>query len=141
NFDLRGIRIGINGKEVLAGQAFANLSVQLNASALAAGEGRQLLSNLGTVIEAKLGPDNDLFFLTFDEIVANSSTLDRTPPYIEPAEPAPIPGQPHKGVRTFDEINSTLSALTGVSRTHEVVAELFGSVKQQLPSSPDINGF
>src|SRR5690606_25100704 len=68
NFDLRGIRIGINGKEVLAGQAFANLSVQLNASALAAGEGRQLLSNLGTVIEAKLGPDNDLFFLTFDEI-------------------------------------------------------------------------
>jgi hypothetical protein len=139
DIDFEGIRIGINGEEVLVGQAFANLSDQLSANKII--DGRQPLSSLGTVIEAKRGPDNDEFFLTFDQIGTQSSSLDRTPPVTPAIPPADIEGQPLIGLRTFEEIDATLSTLTTIPRDTEAVVGVFNNVRQQMPTVPNIDGF
>lgn len=138
DIDLEGIRIGINGAEVMVGQVFANLDTQISASEMV--EGRQVLSDLGTVIEAKRGPDNDEFFLTFDRI--GSHTYTRAAPEVPtPAAPADIPGQAQIGLRTFEEIDATLSELTTVPRATASVASVFNNVRQQMPTVPNIDGF
>jgi hypothetical protein len=42
------------------------------------------------------------------------------------------------GVHTFDEINASLSALTGVSQLDPSVVATFGTVRQSLPADSDI---
>src|SRR5215472_10737985 len=66
NLQISGIRIGINGTLVPAGQAFSTLNATLGGSTYSAANG-QLLSPLGTVIPVQLGPASDLFFLSFDQ--------------------------------------------------------------------------
>ncbi len=135
---LKGIRIGVNGTEAPVGQVFANVNTQLAAGELT--DGRQSLSPLGTVIEAKNGPEEDVFFLTFDQI--GERTYNRpvvaVPP---PAEPADIPDQPTLGLRDFAEINASLAALTGIPTTHSLVADTYEKVKQQLPTLTNLDGF
>lgn len=142
NINIQGIRIGINGAEAPVGQAFANLPpINISQASLADGAGRLYLSNLGTIIEAKEGPVIDEFFLTFDHIGENSSGR-QDPIFPTTAEPSfASEEQPLLGVRTFDEINMTLSALTGIPHTTPAVATIFETVKQQLPTSPNIDGF
>ena len=52
---LAGMRIGLNGREVGVGQAYANLNLDLNDAEYAI-EGRQVLSDLGTVVPLEQGP-------------------------------------------------------------------------------------
>lgn len=135
---LKGIRIGINGEEATGGQVFANLSAAINTSKMVAG--RQTLSTLGTVVELKAGPDQDQFFITFDQIGSNNynRTIAATPPA---APEADIVGQALIGVRTFAEINATLSALTGVAQTNTSVSTTYLKVQQQLPTLANFDGF
>lgn len=135
---LKGIRIGVNGTEAVAGQVFANLDTQLS-SAAAVG-GRQQLSPLGTVVEAKSGPEDDVFFLTFDQIGDKNYTRVTAvvPP---PAEPADIPDQPTLGLRDFAEINASLAQMTGISAVNPLVAATYEKVKQQLPTLTNLDGF
>lgn len=136
--DLQGIRIGINGSEVMVGQVFANLDTEISASQIV--DGRQLLSTLGTVIEAKRGPELDEFFLTFDRIGTHSyARPDAVVP--PPAAPSDIEGQAVIGLRTFAEINATLSTLTTVPATTTAVATTYQNVQQQLPTVPNMEGF
>jgi hypothetical protein len=135
---LKGMRIGINGKEAAVGQAYANLDTTLTPS-LYTPLG-QALSPLGTVIALEQGAESDEFFLTFDEIGTN--TYART----EPAVPAPAPptaGDPVSdiGLRNFAEINATMSEVTGVPTTQSAVRDTFQNVEQQLPTAEDIEGF
>lgn len=135
---VKGIRIGVNGTEVPVGQVFANLDTQLAAGELDGG--RQALSALGTVIEAKNGPDEDVFFLTFDQI--GNNTYARPQPVIPaPAPAADIPDQPTLGLRDFAEINASLSAMTGIPSTNTLVANTFEKVKQQLPTLTNLDSF
>lgn len=135
---LQGIRVGINGAELGVGQAFAKLDTQLSSSAFE--DGRQMLSTLGTVIEMKQGPENDQFFLTFDRIGSHTHVrVDAVPP--TPAAPADIPDQARVGLRTFAEINASLSVLTGVPRTQAGVASSYEKVQQQLPTLAAVEGF
>ncbi len=132
---LQGIRVGVNGTEATVGQVFANLNTQLNT----AGE-RQTLSTLGTVIEAKSGPADDVFFLTFDRI--GSKAYDRPVPVIAPpAAPADIPDQPLIGLRDFAEINASLAAMTGIPATTPLVMNTYEKVKQQLPTLTNLDSF
>ncbi|WP_235425766.1 LamG domain-containing protein [Cellvibrio mixtus] len=136
--DLKGLRIGVNGVEAHVGQVFAHLDTKISAAQMV--DGRQTLSTLGTIVEMKQGPDQDQFFLTFDQI--GTHHYNRTEVVVPPpATPADIPGQPHIGLRNFAEINATLSALTGVSKTNAAVRATYAKVEQQLPTLTNIEGF
>ncbi len=136
---LKGLRIGVNGEEAQTGQAFANLDTRIEAGQIV--DKRQLLSRIGTVVEAKSGPGDDVFFLTFDEIggeIYDKRVVIDPPP---PAPPAITPGQPIIGVRNFAEINATLSSLTGVPTTATKVKDTYSKVEQQMPTYTLINGY
>lgn len=138
---LRGIRIGVNGEEAPTGQAFANLNTNIEAGQIV--EKRQLLSRIGTVVEAKTGPSDDVFFLTFDQIGNDPDNIyDRVEAEIPlPAAPAVTPGQALIGVRNFAEISASLSSITGVPKTATKVRDTYAKVEQQLPTSTAANGF
>jgi hypothetical protein len=135
---LKGIHIGINGEEAPTGQVFANLNTTINSNKMVGG--RQALSTLGTVVELKGGPDQDQFFLTFDQI--GDKTYSRTVPAVPPAAtPADIEGQPLIGLRRFAEINASLSTLTTIPQSNANVKITYGKVQQQLPTLANLDGF
>ncbi|MDQ2076627.1 LamG domain-containing protein [Marinimicrobium sp. ABcell2] len=143
---LEGLRIGVNGSEVAVSQAFANLNLSLDSSAFE--DGRQALSNLGTLVEIQQGAENDQFFLTFDRLGAHEYARVVAGPAGEcSVEPAPdecfvdIEGQAYIGLRTFAQINATLSALTRVPHTTTSVANTYRNVREQMPSAPGLEGF
>lgn len=135
---LEGMRIGINGKEAAVGQAYARLVTSVNDSEYTANG--QLLSTMATTIPSEKGSDSDQFFLTFERLGSHTNVYTE-PAVLPPAEPAD--GEPVSliGLRTFDEINATMASLTGVSPTLEAVQTTYTTIRQQLPSSEDVNGF
>src|SRR5690606_36556004 len=68
NIPLAGLRIGLNGREVTVGQAYQNLDTAINDTDYDAGDGRQTLSTLGTIVPLEKGPNEDEFFLTFEQL-------------------------------------------------------------------------
>jgi hypothetical protein len=99
----------------------------------------QRLSDIGTVIGLQKGPAADQFFLTFDRI--GSNTYARTP--LTGATPIPVdlPAQPDIGVRTFGQLNQSMSRITGVPTTNSGVRQTYLQVQQQLPPVPSIEAF
>lgn len=140
---LAGLRIGLNGREVAVGQAYQNLDITLNATDYEAGDGRQTLSTLGTVIPLERGPAEDEFFLTFERLGGASNVVVEPAP-VPPPAPPDVPPQlrtaPH-GIRDFAEIHATMSKITGVPATQEDVAETYELVHQAMPVNPGIQGF
>jgi mono/diheme cytochrome c family protein len=138
---IRGLRIGVNGREAGIGQVFANLDVTISAEDYDPEEGAPLLSTkLGAVIEAEKGRDQDQFFLSFDAI--GTRTRERVEePVPPPPEPADLDPQPRIGVRTFAEINASFSVMTGIPVTDEGVVETYETVKQQMPPTENIRSF
>lgn len=135
---VRGLRIGANGVVLPISQAYQNLDTEISvAEGYGAGTG-QVLSSLGTVIPLEKGPDQDEFFLTF-EVFGNSTNVVTEPAPLTP--PPPADGDPVSdiGVKTFDEINATMAAITGVSPNHPAVKATFALVRQQLPAVVDLN--
>lgn len=130
---VQGMRIGINGRESPVGQAYGNMDTTIT-------QVRQDLSTLGTVIGLEKGPASDEFFLTFDRIGAFTHVrLDPVPPTpLPPADGDPVS---HLGVRTFDEINATLSQLTTVEQTQSDVRSLYQTIRQGLPVDEGITAF
>lgn len=138
SIDIKGMRIGINGKEAVAGQAFANMDVTVSSGQYTV-DG-QSLSNLGTIISLEKGPDTDEFFLTFEQLGSATNTYVETDP-VAPAAPADAEMVSKLGVRTFDEINATMSAITGVPITTASVSATFDTYRRQLPAVPDIQAY
>jgi hypothetical protein len=135
---LEGMRIGINGKEASMGQAYAKLATTLNDTEYT--PNGQTLSRIGTTIPLEKGSDNDQFFLTFERLGSNENVY--TEPAIPlPAEPANSDPSSRVGLRTFEEINASMSALTGIPRTNSAVEATYSVIRQQLPSVETINGF
>ena len=62
DFDVQGIRIGINGKLAQVGQAFTNVSAVASSSL---GSFSERLAGVGTVVPLENGADQDIFFLAF----------------------------------------------------------------------------
>lgn len=135
---IQGLRIGVNGREAKVGQVFANINTTISASGFE--RDGVPLSSLGAVIEAEKGPEQDQFFLSFDRI--GSLTHEREEEVAPPApEPEDLEAQPRVGVRTFAEINASLSAMTGIPVTDGGVVETYEAVKQQMPPAENIKGF
>ena len=138
NIPLAGLRIGINGAEAEVGQAYGTLDTALTDSEY--GPLGQPLSAVGTVIGLQKGPDADEFFLTFDVLGSNRNV--RTEPV--PLTPSPPPDMPRPsdvGLRVFDEINATMSNLTGIATTRPAVVATYAQVKQALPTIDNIDSF
>ncbi|MBU2875424.1 LamG domain-containing protein [Marinobacter salexigens] len=139
NIPLEGMRLGINGKEATVGQSWANLDVTLDSETYVPGTG-QPLSRLGTIIALENGPASDEFFLTFDRL--GSSTFSRSEPSLPGAvAPQILPPSSDIGLKTFDEVNESMARMTGIPRTNEAIANTFNTVKQQLPTVENVEGF
>ncbi|MBT8097054.1 MAG: LamG domain-containing protein [Woeseia sp.] len=134
---LEGLRVGINGAEAPVGQAYANLDTSLSASLF--GELGQPLSDLGAVLPLEKGPEDDEFFLTFDLLGDESYARTGEPPLI--ITPEDLPGAQRFGVRTFDEINATMAAVTDVDPETLAVDMTFESLRQSLPTVEDAQTF
>ncbi|MGH8189422.1 MAG: LamG domain-containing protein, partial [Steroidobacteraceae bacterium] len=136
---LRGMRIGMNGSEPAVGQAYRPLDVTISDANYAPASGA-VLSSVGTIIGLEQGPESDEFFLCFDQLgsseeVCSSYAQAVTPPVVDLDKPSDI------GVRTFDEINASLAALTGVSANNVDVKETYTTVRQALPAVDDLQAF
>ncbi|MGD2073719.1 MAG: LamG domain-containing protein [Gammaproteobacteria bacterium] len=137
NIPIKCLSIGINGSEAPVGQAYRNLDTTIDASRYDPAAG-QVLSELGTVIALENGPDYDEFFLTFEVLGSNTNVVTENSPLLPP--PVPGPGEVSDiGLRTFDEINATMAAITGVEPQR--VRSEFESLRQQLPAVETIEGF
>lgn len=135
---VKGIRIGINGREAIVGQVFAALNTEISAARYV--DGKQDLSRQGAVIGLEQGPELDTFFLTFDRLGEHEYLrVAAEPP--EPQPPADIEDQPRLGIKTFAAINQSLSAMTGVSHTTGSVLATYQKVEQQLPVASQMDGF
>ena len=135
---VKGMRIGINGAEAPVGQVYGNMDLTISAAAY--GETGQTLSQLGTIIGLQKGPDQDEFFLSFEQLGAFSNVRVEALP-IAPAPPPNRDPEPVIGIRTFDEINQTIAQITAVSPQHPEVKATYETVKQQLPVIEDIETF
>jgi hypothetical protein len=133
------MRIGVNGAEVNVGQAYTNLNTTISSSLYTPGVG-QPLSQLGTIIPLENGAEFDEFFLTF-EVLGNSTNAFSEPPVVAPAAPPDLPEASVIGLRTFEEIDATMAAITDVSREQSDVEGVYQTVKQQLPTVADLGGF
>ena len=134
---VQGIRIGINGTVPQVGQAYIPLNTAITATNyVPQGE---VLSNVGTVIALQSGPAVDQFFLTFDKLGTHTNVVVEA----LPSTPAPAPGPvvADIGVKTFAQVNSTLSVLTGVPSTDPNANATYMAVQQQLPPTPTLEGF
>lgn len=135
---VKGIRIGVNGVVPNVGQAYIPLNTTVRSSNYFAGQGQQL-STIGTIIGVDKGVTLDTFFLSFDQLGDKMHFV--TEPV--PVTPVPVDGSivSKIGVRTFDRVNASLAAITTVPATNANVNQTFQRVKQQLPTSPTLEGF
>jgi hypothetical protein len=131
NVPIAGVRIGLNGSDDRHGQTYVPLNATVGGSTYTA-NGQQM-SPFGAVIGLENGPLDDMFFLSFERIGALSHTVP-DPVVPPPTTPADSPAEADIGLRTFDEINATLSQLTGVPQTDNRVRATYDLVKQALPT-------
>jgi hypothetical protein len=138
NLQISGVRVGVNGALLHAGQAYEPLNQTIGANYTPT-EGQQM-TPIGTVVSIEKGPLEDLYFLQFDHIGANDSPL---PPPADPTRPTPVdlPAESDVGLRTFDELNATLAQITGVSPNNVAVVNTYTLVKQALPSIEKLGTF
>ena len=135
---IAGMRIGVNGAEAAVGQAYRTLDTVISDSEY--GPLGQPLATVGTIIALEKGPELDEFFLTFDVLGSHSNVrLDPVP--LEPAPPADVLRAADIGLRVFDELNATMSELTGVSAQDAEVEATYASVKQALPTIESVDTF
>lgn len=149
---IKGIRVGMNGREPAAGQAYVNIDTTINGTDYTATG--QPLSSIGTIFTLEKGSGADEFFLTFEQLGGNSNV--RVPAVCNPisdcmATPADItPAPPTVGLRTFEEILASMAAMTGVdpylpqfsgvkNTYYDAVNET--GIKQQLPTTENADGF
>jgi hypothetical protein len=137
NVIVKGIRIGINGSVPTVGQAYIPLNVTVSANNYTSSG--EVLSKVGTVIALQNGPLTDQFFLSFDQL--GSKTNVTTEPQPIPTTPTDIAMTAMVGVRSFAQVNSSLSVLTGVPKTDPNVLATYQAVQQQLPTTSTLESF
>ncbi len=138
NFSIKGMRIGINGKEAIVGQSFINLTA--DGSTLQITTNNQEISRLGSVIQLQQGTQTDDFFLSFETLGTQNNPFIVAQPSPPPAA-ADLPDKSDIGIRTFSEINATMSDLTGVPTSNNSVLTKYVLLKQQLPSNEGLDAF
>ncbi len=139
NIPLKGLRLGINGKLAEVAQSFQTIDMVLDNS-LYSSETGQVISRLGTLVALQKGGSEDEFFLSFEEIGSFTNVIVNAEPP-SPVAPVNSAAEPEIGLKTFDEVNASMSVMTGVAITDAKVKATFDKVKQQLPTIENIGGF
>ena len=98
------------------------------------------LAGIGTVVALEKGPAADEFFLTFEQIGSNSHAFNEPVPTPLPPPPDAVPSS-EIGLRTFEEISTSMSNMTGVPTTNPRVADTYNRVREQLPTVENIESF
>jgi hypothetical protein len=149
---IKGMRIGLNGKEPAVGQAYRNLDTTINATDYTTGTG-QSLSDIGTIIALENGSDNDEFFLTFETLGAYSDVrVNEVCGVNKTCTVSSVDGDPASdvGLRTFEEIKASMATMTGVDPNLPQFAAVKNTyydelnqtgIKQQMPTVESIDGF
>ena len=135
---IEGVRVAMNGVEIPVGQSYATIDDTLNASEFQ--ELGQPLSVLGAVLPLEKGPADDEFFLTFDRLAATSFNRPDDPMLvIVESDLTPFS---KIGIKTFDEIDATYAAVTGVDRTQFANVDMtYQELRQSLPAVESIDTF
>ncbi len=142
---IKGLHIGLNGKEPGAGQAFVNIDTTISAASYTTGG--QVLSPLGSIIALEKGADNDEFFLTFEQIGSKTDVRSEMVCGLNATCATPVvDGDPASdvGLRTFEEINASMAAVTGVDMNaagNASVKSTYLTIQQQLPTVETLQGF
>ena len=134
---LEGMRIGINGREPTVAQVWTRLAATLGGDQWQTPY--QPLSPLGTIVALEAGEEQDEFFLTFARLGHRQNVYTDAPAL--PVELTAVAPQARIGLRTFDEIHASMSAVTGVVMTDPAVRDTFNLVRQQLPINDAASGF
>ncbi|GGQ26690.1 LamG domain-containing protein [Shewanella litoralis] len=138
SFEVKGLRIGINGKESAQGQSYVNLDLSVSSGQVLAEPFS--ISALGTIIALEKGASQDEFFLTFEQLGEHSNVV-LPGVFVTPAEVPATTESAQVGVRNFAEINHSMSVLTGVAQQSTKVFATYELVKRQLPSLENIETF
>ncbi len=143
---MKGLRLAMNGQEIVVGQSYANMDQTLSSTLFE--ELGQPLSVLGAVVPLEKGPDDDQFFLTFDDLDGVLYSRSDAPTLV--VAPIDEDDASEIGVRTFDEIAASYATILeldrlmvytsgGISSAH--VDETYQELRQSLPAVEDINTF
>ncbi len=130
---VKNIRIAVNGRVPVAAQPFRRIDRIVSQSATE-------LSPLGAIIPAELGLDDDQFHLEF-ELLGNQNGLAELVPPSAPPAPLPDEPEPELGLRTFSQINDTMSSLTGINPNQNVVLASYTELRDSLPTTPYLLSF
>ncbi len=131
NIQIDNIRVGVNGSIPPVGQAMKNTSVLVTAN-------NQALTTLGVVIPQSGGIATDSFYLEFERIGSKTNVVVEAAPAV-PAADASVVVKPDAGIRNFDQVNDTMAALTGVSKS--LTYSSFVDLKSQLPGNNSVLTF
>ncbi|MDF3022221.1 MAG: LamG protein [Steroidobacteraceae bacterium] len=141
SLNIAGVRIGLNGSDAGHGQTYVPLNATVGGTEYTSAG--QQMTPYGAVIGLDKGVLDDMFFLSFERIGGLSNPADDPPvaPLPDIAELPTLPAESDVGLRTFDEINATLSQITGVPQTNTRVAGTYALVKQALPAIEKFGAF
>ena len=139
NIALSAIRMGVNGTIARVGQSYARVNATVGSPNYTFADG-QLLSNVGAVIASDKGADSDMFFLSFDQLGSNVHPFVEATLSNPPMTPDNTP-RADWGIATFERVNRSLSAITGVPITNSTISALYNSAQQSLPPAPQIDAF
>ena len=166
---IRKMRIGVNGIEAPVGQVFDNLDKTVSMSfplgandptyiplidevqGTVDGASRMIpVSATGTVIAQQNGPNAtpaDQFYLTFEQL-GDQSGVRSDPVYSNVLGynyNAPVAGLADSsyisGIKLFEEINASMSEVTGVPMSNGTVRNIYLEILQALPNNPAMEGF
>ena len=130
---VKNLRIAVNDAVPVAAQAFRRIDTTV-------GQAPARLSNLGALIPVAMGIEADQFHLEFEVLGNNVGEPEPISPPIPPVLPVDE-DEPSFGVRSFAQLNDTMSALTGVDQRQNAVRDLYADLLGQLPASNDLLSF
>ena len=135
---ISGMALGLNGKEVVTGQAW--LKQQFNLAAGTALTEGAALSAQGTIIGTELGAAADEFFLSFGRIGEFENVRTGISVPVQQIIAAAT-STSEIGLRTFAEIHASMSALIGVAQQQSAVSAVYQTIQRQLPAADSIDTF
>ena len=130
---VKNIRIAVNDAIPVAAQAFRRVDTDNAIPGM-------LLSSLGAVIPIAQGADQDQFHLEFEVLGSTQGLGDDIGPALPPP-PLPDVEEADIGIRSFSQLNDTMSAMTGIDASSNAVSNLYAELLGQLPATNDVMSF